>query len=230
MSKPRIFIIDDEDTILKLIEFYLTKEGYDVSCFLTGESALKKIEEKKPDLILLDVMLKGRSGFEICRIIKRDFAVWNIPVILITARNDEFNIVTGFELGADDYITKPFSEKILLARIKAILRRKNSYENNPKLNFNGLVIDPQKHKVLVNGKKTNLTRSEIKLLYFLASNPGRVFERYKISEAIREDDTPSNDRSIDVIVVRIRKKIKRYGKYIETVYGVGYRFKELIEY
>ena len=226
-----IFIIEDEEDLLELLGYTLTKEGYKVFLFSSGEAALKDIEGVLPDLILLDVMLPGMNGFEICRNIKNNPKLWDIPVIIITARNDEFDVLSGINAGSDDYITKPYSEKILLAKIKSFLQKKERkvIDKDPIIKIKDLLVDPNRFEISIKGKIVNTTASEFKIFYYLIKNKGRVFTRDQIYEAIWNNELLANDRSIDTLIGRIRKKIGSYGKYIESVYGVGYRFKEDIE-
>lgn len=226
-----IYIIDDEKDILNLLKFILTEEGYNVQCFSSGEDALRSIEINKPDLILLDLMLPGISGFEICKKIKNNPNLWNIPVIVISSRTDEFDIVTGITLGCDDYLTKPFSERILLAKIKAFFEKeeRQSAEKSSLIKFKDLIIDPDKFELIIKGRIINLTPTEFKVFCFLVKNKGRVFSREQIFDANYEYSSYYSDRSIDILIGRIRKKIGSYAKHLESIYGVGYRFKEEVE-
>ena len=228
MGKAKIYIVDDEEDILDLVEYNLTKEGYEVELFTTGEEILRKVKKDIPDLILLDLMLPGVDGLDVCKVLKHTPDTANIPIIMLTAKGEEADIVTGLELGADDYIPKPFSTKILLARVKAVLRRKNrnKAETMEVIRIHDLMIHPGRREVLVKDKPVNLTYTEFSLLYFLAQRPGWVFTRYQIVDALRGEDYPVTERSVDVQVVGLRKKLGHAGKYIETVRGVGYRFKE----
>jgi len=230
MSK-NIFIIEDEPDMLNLLGFILSEEGYTVHKFISGEEALKQVNVIKPDLITLDLMLPGMSGLEICKIIKNNPATWNIPIIVLSSRSEEFDILTGLNVGCDDYITKPFSEKILLAKIKSILFRESRKQGQSEkiIKIKDMMIDPDRFEVSIKGKLINLTATEFKILYFLAKNPGRVYSREIIFESTKELDFYSGDRSIDILIGRIRKKLGTYGKIIESIYGVGYRFKENYE-
>ncbi len=228
MARARIFIVDDEEDILDLVEYNLAKEGYQVERFTTGEAILQKVKSDQPDLILLDLMLPGVDGLDVCRVIKHTPQTAGIPIIMLSAKGEEADIVTGLELGADDYIPKPFSTKILLARVKAVLRRKNMPLPNEQevIRIHNLVIHPGRREVLVENQPVYLTYTEFSLLHFLASRPGWVFTRYQIVDALRGEDYPVTERSVDVQIVGLRKKLGTAGKYIETVRGVGYRFKE----
>jgi len=228
VAKAKIFIVDDEEDILDLVDYVLSKEGYTVERFHTGEEILRKVKSDLPDLILLDLMLPGVDGLDVCKLLKRTSNTANIPIIMLTAKGEEADIVTGLELGADDYIPKPFSTKILLARVKSVLRRRTCKEMDQMevIKVHDLVIHPGRREVLVKNKPVSLTYTEFSLLYFLAKRPGWVFTRYQIVDALRGEDYPVTERSVDVQVVGIRKKLGEAGKYIETVRGVGYRFRE----
>jgi two-component system alkaline phosphatase synthesis response regulator PhoP len=229
MSKENVLIVDDEKDILDLVHYNLTKEGYQVHKVATGEEALESSRELIPDLVLLDLMLPGLDGLEVCKILKNDPKTHNIPIIMLTAKGEETDIVTGLELGADDYIPKPFSPRVLLARVRAVLRRRVSSKNEDEtevVRIHDLVIDPVKFRVTYQDKPIELTITEFRLLQFLAKRPGWVFTRYQIVDALKGEDYPVTDRSVDVQIVGLRKKLGDGEKLIETVRGVGYRFKE----
>lgn len=228
MSKKSIFVVDDEEDILELIGHNLTREGFLVATATNGESALKAIIQKPPDLILLDLMLPGIDGLEVCRMLKKDAKTADIPIIMLTAKGDESDIITGLELGADDYITKPFSLKVLIARIHAITRRKRAApaDKNTAIRIHDLMINPGRHEVLIKGKPVEMTFSELRILHLLVGRPGWVMTREQIVDAVRGEDYAVTDRAIDVQIVGIRKKLGARADYIETVRGVGYRFKE----
>jgi two-component system alkaline phosphatase synthesis response regulator PhoP len=228
MAKQKILVVDDEEDILELLRFNLTKEGYQVACASTGEEALSTVRSENPDLILLDLMLPGMDGLEAARRLKGEFSTKNIPIVMLTAKGEESDIVTGLELGADDYITKPFSRKILVARLRAVLRRKDEQPPDEGSVFkrHDVMIHPGRHEVLVNGKPVQLTMTEFGIVSFLARRPGWVFTRSQIVDAVKGDDYFVTDRSVDVQIVGLRKKLGSASKWIETVRGVGYRFKE----
>jgi two-component system, OmpR family, alkaline phosphatase synthesis response regulator PhoP len=229
MSKAKILVVEDEEEILELITYNLSREGYDVHAVRSGEEALKLIQSKTPDLMLLDLMLPGVDGLEVCKTAKGNAATKDISIIMLTARSEEADIVTGLELGADDYITKPFSRRVLLARVKAVLRRRSETEPSEPggiLQIHNILINPGRHEVLIDEHEVVLTLTEFRVLHFLASRPGWVFTRSQIVEAGRGDGYPVTDRSVDVQIVGLRKKLEDAGKYIETVRGVGYRFME----
>lgn len=228
MSKEKILVVDDEEDILELVRYNLSREGYDVICASTGEGGLNAAKNKIPDLIILDLMLPGIDGLDVARILKNEKSTKNIPIIMLTAKGEEADIVTGLELGADDYISKPFSPRIMIARIRAVLRRNLKPVNNEKdtLQIHDIMIHSGRHEVLVNGSPIQLTFTEFGILSFLAKRPGWVFTRSQIVDAVKGDDYFVTDRAVDVQIVGLRKKLGKAGKYIETVRGVGYRFKE----
>lgn len=228
MAKEHIVVVDDEEDLLELINYNLSKEGYRVTCLPTGEGAMRTIKSQTPDLVVLDLLLPGVDGLELCRIVKSDPETRHIPVVMLTAKAEDADVVTGLELGADDYITKPFSPRILLARIRAVLRRrpKESADDEAVIKVHEIVVHPGRHEVLIGGTPVSLTFTEFRLLHFLAQRPGWAFSRNQIVDAVRGDDYPVTERSVDVQVAGLRKKLGDYGEYIETVRGVGYRFKE----
>ena len=228
MAREHILVVDDEESILELIRYNLNRNGYETSCASTGEEALRLARSKAPSLILLDLMLPGMDGLEVCRILKHDPKTSRIPVLILTARGEEADIVVGLELGADDYVTKPFSPRVLLARIKAVLRRRiqeTTPEDAP-VQIEDILIHPGRHEVMVNRTPVELTHTELKLLHMLARRPGWVFTRNQIIDEIRGEDYAITDRSVDVFVAGLRKKLGSRGNLVETVRGVGYRFKE----
>ncbi|MDH7515126.1 MAG: response regulator transcription factor [Bacteroidota bacterium] len=228
MAKGTVLVVEDEDDIRELLAFNLRKEGYTVEQARTGEEALQKAGRRTPDCIVLDLMLPGMDGLEVCRLLRSRPETVSTPILMVTARTEESDIVAGLELGADDYITKPFSPRVFLARVKSVMRRKASTPagENETIRIHDLVIDPQRHQVHASGKKIDLTATEFRILYVLARRAGWVFTRAQIVEAIRGDDYPVTDRSVDVQIVGIRRKMGDAAAYIETVRGVGYRFRE----
>jgi two-component system phosphate regulon response regulator PhoB len=228
MAKPKILVVDDEEDILELLRFNLTKEGFAVVCAASGEEALKSALAQRPDLVLLDLLLPGMDGLEVARRLKKEDATKEIPIIMVTAKGEEADIVTGLEVGAEDYITKPFSRKVLIARVRAVLRRKASgpADDQEVVSVHDLTIHPGRREVLVKGKPVVLTFTEFGILSFLARRPGWVFTRSQIVDAVRGDGYFVSDRAVDVQIVGLRKKLGSSAKVIETVRGVGYRFKE----
>lgn len=230
MPRENILVVDDEEDLLELVQYNLTREGYKVHTAATGEEALNIANSSKPDLIVLDLMLPGVDGLEVARKLKGNSDTAEIPIIMLTAKGEEADIVTGLELGADDYIPKPFSPRILLARVRAVLRRagaeREQSDKSDVIEAHDLVIHPGRHQVSVAGKSLSLTFSEFEVLYFLAKRPGWVFTRSQIVDAVRGDNYAVTDRSVDVQIVGLRKKLGTSGRYIETVRGIGYRFRE----
>lgn len=228
-EKKTILVVEDEEDILAFIHFNLIKVGYSVDCASHGEDALVAVAAKVPDLILLDLMLPGIDGLEICRRLRAADATHEIPIIMLTARGEEEDIIQGLELGADDYVTKPFSIKVLLARVQTVLRRRSELQQHTdtdELIHGELYIHPGRSLVMVAGKVIDLTFTEFKVLEALASRPGWVFTRYQIVNAVRGKDYAVTDRSVDVQIAGLRKKLSSCSHYIETVRGIGYRFQE----
>jgi len=229
MAKKNILIVEDEEDIFELIRYNLAKEGYEVNGVFSGEEALKVIKTRNilPDLVILDLMLPDLDGFEVCKVIKNNVLTQHIPIIMLTAKGEEVDIVTGLEVGADDYITKPFSPKVLIARIRTIFRREliKPAKEDSIMEIDDLIINSGKHEVLIKDKSIKLTNNEFMTLCLLAGQRGWVFTRYQIINAISGDCHNVTDRSIDVLIVGLRKKLGSYSDYIETVHGVGYRFK-----
>jgi two-component system phosphate regulon response regulator PhoB len=227
MASPNILVVDDEEDLLELLRFNLSGEGFSVTCAATGEEAIEKLKAEMPDLILLDLMLPGIDGLEVARRLKTHSVTREIPIVMLTAKGEEGDIVKGLELGADDYITKPFSRKVLAARIRAVLRRRREKpKEDGVLGVHDLLIHPGRREVLLKGKPVELTFTEFGILNFLARRPGWVFTRSQIVDAVRGDEYFVTDRSVDVQIVGLRKKLGTTANYIETVRGVGYRFKE----
>lgn len=229
MAQAKILIVEDEEDVLELVRYNLEKNGYQTETAPNGRLALEKVRSKTIDLILLDLMLPEIDGLEVCRTVKKDPKTAEIPIVMLTAKGTEADIVTGLEMGADDYITKPFSPRVLMARVKAVLRRKEMPQetaDSSVLRIQEIEIDSGRHRVTVAGESVKLTTTEFGLLKFLASRPGWVFTRYQIVDAVHGNDYPVTDRSVDVQVVGLRKKLGDAGRYIETVRGVGYRFQD----
>jgi len=228
MAKETILVVDDEDDIRELLKYNLEREGYTVTAVATGEDALRTARSKVPNLIVLDLMLPGVDGLDVCKILKNDPRTSHIPIMMVTAKGDEADIVTGLEVGADDYVTKPFSPRVLIARIRAVLRKKAMVVagDRSSIRIHDIVIDPARHQVLVKGKPVQLTATEFRILHVLARRPGWVLTRYQIVDAVHGQNYPVTDRSVDVQIAGLRKELGQAGKHIQTVRGVGYRFEE----
>ena len=224
-----VLIVEDEADIAQLIEFHFQRDGYATRVAGTAGEAFVEIEKELPGLIVLDVMLPDVDGLEMCRRLKRDAdsAVREVPVIMVSARGEESDVVIGLELGAEDYVTKPFSPRVLLARAKAVLRRQEVGDAQQiVLRDGGLVIDAERHAVVVDGAQVVLTLTQYKLLQFLAARPGFVRTRDQLVSAVRGEDAVLSSRAIDVHVAALRQKLRGHGKMIETVRGVGYRLSD----
>jgi two-component system phosphate regulon response regulator PhoB len=228
-----VLVVDDEQDILELVEYNLAREGYKVLTVSTGEDALRVTRSQLPDIVVLDLMLPGVDGLEVCRLLKSGETTQHIPIVMLTAKGDEADVVAGLELGADDYVTKPFSPRVLMARIKAVLRRETTAPDGQAatVSIRDLVIHPGRHQVLVQDRPVDLTATEFRILLFLARRPGWVFTRQQIVDAAQSDDSflPDRyvtDRSVDVHMVSLRRKLGCCGACIETVRGVGYRLRD----
>ena len=228
MPKQVIMVVEDEDDILELIAYNLKKENYKVKGFQSGEEAITQAAGIKPDLMILDLMLPGLDGIEVCKFIKHHPELATTKVIILTAKGDESDIVSGLEIGADDYMTKPFSPKVLNARVKALLRRGSpeKTENSDVIMADEVFIHPGKREVKIDGKPVSLTNMEFQILHFLASHRGWAYSRSQIVGAVRGDNFAVTDRSVDTIIVGLRKKMGPASNLIETVRSVGYRFKD----
>ncbi|MCK4577575.1 MAG: response regulator transcription factor [Candidatus Marinimicrobia bacterium] len=223
--KPHILAVDDEEDILELVSFSLSREGYSVATAATGEAALAHIRDNHVDLIILDLMLPGIDGLEVCRKLKKDNKTEDIPIIMLSAKGEETDIVIGLELGADDYVAKPFSPKVLVARARAVLRRPkdSSHLEEETIGIDDLEINQGRRIVIVDGETIELTYSEFEILMLLARRPGWVYTRNQIIQAAHGEHYPVTDRSVDVQIVGLRKKLGPSGKMIKTVRGVGYK-------
>ena len=228
MKRQTIVVIEDERDILDLIQYNLEREGFRVIASRNGDEGLDTVRRSSPDLVLLDLMLPGLDGLEICRRLKGDSLTRSLPVVMVTAKGEESDVVLGLGVGADDYITKPFSPKELVARVKAVLRRGPLQEEaeSERISAHGIVIDAGRHEVRVDDKPVSFTATEFRLLHFLASRPGRVFTRDQLLSRVIGDSTMVIDRNIDVHVRAVRKKLGDRRDAIETVRGVGYRFRD----
>jgi two-component system, OmpR family, alkaline phosphatase synthesis response regulator PhoP len=229
MTHTKVLVIEDDEDIQMLIRHNLEKEGFAVSVASSGEDGMYILRKEPVSCLLLDLMLPGIDGLEVCRLLKKDPKTQYLPIIMITAKGEESDIVSGLELGADDYIVKPFSPRVLLARVRSIVRRKSkdAYDGEAVLTVKEIEIHPGKHVVLYKGRHLDLTHMEFQVLHILASQPGWVFTRNQIIDSVRDDNYPVTDRSVDVVIVGLRRKLGEAGEMIETVRGVGYRFAEL---
>lgn len=229
MAKESVLVVDDEEDILELVKFNLGREGYKVTTVGSGETALRAARARTPDLIVLDLMLPGVDGLEVCRALKSDPQTREIPILMMSAKGEEADIVSGLELGADDYVTKPFSPRVLVARVRALLRRpadRSLDADKTVVDIQGLAIDPVRHEAKLRGEKLELTLTEFRILHWLSRHPGRVCTRQQIIDAVRGDDYPVTERSVDVQVASLRKKLGEESELIQTVRGVGYRFRD----
>jgi two-component system phosphate regulon response regulator PhoB len=224
----KILVVDDEEDLLELVRYTLAKEGHSITCVDTGEKAVDSVQRKLPDLIVLDLMLPGIDGLEVCRRLKRDSRTRDVPIIMLTAKSEERDVITGLDGGADDNITKPFSPRVLLARVKSLLRRKDveiRSQQETTIQVRDLIIHPGRHEVTLQGNQLKLTYTEFALLQFLTKRPGWAYTRSQIVDAVKGEDYPVTERSVDVQVAGLRKKLGVFGSNIETVRGVGYRFR-----
>ncbi len=229
MSHETIMIVEDEKDIAEMIAYNLNREGFKTPVAVSGEEALKQIFKSTPDLILLDLMLPGLNGLDVCRRIKQEQTTKDIPIIMLTAKSEESDVITGLEIGADDYITKPFSPKVLIARVRAVIRRVKQREilaEKKQIDIHDLHIDIRKHQIRCGEKFIPLSATEFAVLVLLARNPGWVFSRSKIITEVKGDDYPVTERSVDVQVLGLRRKLGKSGEVVETVRGIGYRMRE----
>jgi two-component system alkaline phosphatase synthesis response regulator PhoP len=228
MSKETILIVEDEADLADVVAYNLEREGYSVLKARTGEEGLKTAGSRLPALILLDLMLPGMGGLDVCRLLKSDEKTRQIPVIMMTARSEDVDVVTGLELGADDYVTKPFSPRVLVARVRAALRRRKGEgeEEVAVIEVGDLRFDLTRHQASVSGKRVELTATEFELLLVLARRPGWVFSRSQLIDSLRDGQHVITDRAIDVQIANVRKKLGPSGELVETVRGVGYRMRE----
>lgn len=227
MSKGTILVIDDEKDLIELVRYNLRAEGFEVLAARDGESGVREALDRRPDLVLIDLMLPGIDGLEVCHRLRADERTSRIPLIMLTAKSSEADRIVGLELGADDYVTKPFSPRELAARVKAVLRRAGARQEPPDVIRRGaLEIDLGRHEVSCGSDTVELTATEFRLLHLLAARPGRVFSRSELIDGALGHDVAVLDRTIDVHVVALRKKLGKCGGWIETIRGFGYRFRE----
>ncbi|SNZ02141.1 two-component system, OmpR family, phosphate regulon response regulator PhoB/two-component system, OmpR family, alkaline phosphatase synthesis response regulator PhoP [Persephonella hydrogeniphila] len=220
-----IYVVEDDEDINDLLVYNLKKENFQVKPFLNSVQALKEIQKNPPDLILLDIMLPDMDGLELCKKIRSNRETEHIPIIMITAKSTEIDKIVGLELGADDYITKPFSIKEVVARIRAILRRSKGVKNPGRIKIKGIEVFPEKFEIKVDGEPVNLTSKEFKLFMLLLSSENRVLSREEILAKVWEGEFDVYDRTVDVHIKKLRDKLAPYGNLIETVRGIGYRLK-----
>jgi two-component system, OmpR family, alkaline phosphatase synthesis response regulator PhoP len=227
MPKKLVLTIDDEKDLIELVRYNLEKEGFRVRGALDGETGLAMALQEKPDIVLVDLMLPGIDGLEVCRRLRADSRTTAIPLIMLTAKSGESDRVVGLELGADDYITKPFSPRELIARVRALLRRISGSQEPPALLRRGdLVIDVERRQVACGDREIELTATEFRMLHFLASHPGRVYSRGELIDNVLGRDVEVLDRTVDVHILALRRKLEKHGAWVETVRGFGYRFKQ----
>lgn len=227
MSKPTILIIEDERALVEVLTYNLRKEGFEVNSATDGQDGLRRAQTTLPDLILLDLMLPVIEGLEVCRVLKSGARTRDIPLLMLTARSEEVDEIVGFQMGADDYVTKPFKIKPLVQRVKALLRRKKSPGIDAEVvAAGGIEIDRSRHRATVHGEEVNLTPTEFRLLWALVRQPGRAFNRHELMETAMGDDALVLERTIDVHIKSLRQKMGSHGDKIETVRGVGYRYRE----
>jgi two-component system phosphate regulon response regulator PhoB len=227
MAREQVWVVDDEEDILELLRYNLSREGYLVTCFSSGESLLEAVGRASPGLVILDLMLPGIGGLDVCRFLKKGETTRLIPIIMLTARGEEADIVAGLELGADDYITKPFSPRVLIARSRAVLRRtqETPLPDGQSFTAGPMTIHPGQYLVQIGNLSVDLTPTEFRMLHLMARRPGWVFTRGQIVDAIHGEDYAVTERSVDVQIAGLRKKLGSCGDYVETVRGVGYRLR-----
>lgn len=229
MAKPLIIVVEDEPDIREIMLYNLRREGYEAEGFESGSEGLEAIRAKQPNLVILDLMLPGMDGLTVCQQVRAEAAIKATPIIIVSAKEEESDVVIGLGLGADDYVPKPFSPRELLARVKAVLRRTQQADQgdqHERVVIGDLIIDLEKHSVTIGGQLVKLTATEFKLLYQLASHPGRAYTREQLLNRVVGDGVVVVDRNIDVHIRAVRKKIGNYADHIQTVRGVGYRFAE----
>ncbi|MFA7329975.1 MAG: response regulator transcription factor [Candidatus Delongbacteria bacterium] len=230
MSRPEILVVEDEADIRELVRHVLEKDGFPVRVAADGETALREVRSAPPGLVLLDLMLPGLDGLEVCRRLRAQPDTAELPIIMLTARGEESDVVAGLNLGADDYVTKPFSPRVLLARLQAAIRRRQELEpakgDDPVLRRGPLTLHRGRREAVLEGAALNLTWTEFQILALLASRPGWVFTRYQIVDAVRGEDYAVTERAVDVHMVGLRRKLGEQGALLETVRGVGYRFRD----
>lgn len=232
-GRYRALVVEDEPDQRELLRYNLARNGFEVYCAETGSRALAILEEQTPDVIVLDLMLPGMDGLQVCQSIRSRTETSAIPIVMLTARGEDTDIVAGLELGADDYITKPYSPRVLLARVKAVMRSRSKSDGNgqpagdePIIRHGDLVIRPERFEVSIDSKPIKLSGTEFRMLVLLAGKPGRVFTRAQIIAAVHGNNCAVTDRSVDVHIFWLRQKLGSAGQLVEAVRGVGYRFRD----
>jgi DNA-binding response OmpR family regulator len=226
MNRKLIAVVDDEPDILELVSVNLSRANFDVRTFEDAASFLKFVEREMPHVVILDLMLPDADGFEVCKALKKDPRLAGVPVIMLTAKGEETDKVLGLEIGADDYVTKPFSPKELVARVKAVLRRGTQEASEGKVELRELVLDPEKFEVTVGGRPVALTTTEFRILHLLAAYPGRVFSREKILDHLWGREKAVIDRTVDVHVKNLREKLGKAGRMVKNIRGIGYKLDQ----
>ena len=227
MPSKNILVVEDDRALAGVLEYNLSSEGFNVTCAMDGQDALNQARAKSPDLVLLDVMIPILDGVQVCRQLRSEPSTMNTPIIMLTAKGEETDQVVGFSVGADDYVTKPFSVRVLLERVKALLRRNERMgDGNDMISVGGIAIDRVKHRALLEGRVLDLTPSEFRLLDTLIRQPGRAFDRSELIDSALGTDAIVLERTIDVHIRSLRKKLDKSADRIETVRGIGYRFCE----
>jgi len=231
-KRGRVLIVEDEPDQQELLRYNLAREGYDVHCAENGRDALAMVRDEPPDLIVLDLMLPGLDGLEVCRKIRSEPTTAGVPIVMLTAKSEDSDVVTGLELGADDYVTKPYSPRVLMARVKAVLRTRQTSsgraddETEKTIEYRDLIIKPDRFEAILAGKPLQLSGTEFRILALLAAKPGRVFTRAQMIKNVHGENCAVTDRSVDVHIFWLRQKLGSRGRMIEAVRGVGYRFRE----
>lgn len=226
MIKPKILIVEDEPSILDALHYNFQKEHFDVTTASSGREALQRLQNQVPDIVVLDLMIPPPDGLQICRQLRSDPRTKNVRILILTAKDDELDEVLGFNMGADDYVSKPFRIKPLIERVKALLRRPHADDDNRDILTTGdIEIDRKQHVVKLNGEELPLTPTEFRLLWTLAKQPGRTFSRHELLDCCRGEDANSMERTIDVHIRALRKKLLDRAEQVETIRGIGYRFK-----
>jgi two-component system phosphate regulon response regulator PhoB len=225
MAKPTVLVIEDERSLLEILQFNLSKEGFEVLTASDGSEGLRRAQGAIPDVVVLDLMLPGMDGLQVCRQLRADPKTQNIRILMLTAKSEEVDEIVGFNMGADDYVTKPFKLKPLVHRIKALLRRPMGEQAAETLSLDGIEIDRTHHTVKVHGQELSLTPTEFRILWMLMRRPGRPYSRNELLDSARGEDANALERTIDVHVRSLRQKLGDKAHSVETVRGIGYRFK-----